>query len=258
MVFDSELYNYFLTNTVIKTESIFMTILLCIVPPLLFILNAARKAALTEIGMQLMEVSEPVSTGGEAYGFTIGMSVVLLAMVIGAVMFLPTNPIMLMLELGLGTAAWFFMAFNGSRLSRVGFARITQKLSFVLGEKNLISAGNLRMRKGRIVPLMVVLALTLSSTIAFTVQAESFQADLEKEIAYAVGADLRVSCTARPFSFNESLEQYPGVNRATPILNRIFAHRKLRRFKFQWRRSKFCLISACFYTKWNSSEFLSC
>ncbi len=218
MVFDWDLYEYFLSNTVIKTESIIMTILLCIIPPLLFILNSARKAATTEIGMQLMEVSEPVDTGSEAYGFTIGMSVVLLAMVVGAVIFLPTNPIMLFIELGLGTAAWFFMAFNGSRLSRVGFAKITQKMSFVLGEKNLISAGNLRMRRGRIVPLMVVLALTLSSTIAFTVQAQSFQADLQKEIEYAVGADLRVSCTSRPFSFNDSLEQYPGVNRATPIL----------------------------------------
>jgi ABC-type antimicrobial peptide transport system permease subunit len=219
MIFDWELYNYFLSNTVIKIDSIILTILLCIVPPLLFILNTARKAAMTEIGMQLMEVSEPISQGGEAYGFTIGMSVVLLAMVVGSVLFLPSNSIMLMLELGLGTAAWFFMAYNGSRLSRVGFATITRKMSFVLGEKNLISAGNLSMRKGRIVPLMVVLALTLSSTIAFTVQAESFQADLEKEVNYAIGADLRVSCTARPFSFNNTLEQYPGVNRATPVLS---------------------------------------
>jgi hypothetical protein len=60
--------------------------------------------------------------------------------------------------------------------------------------------------------------LTLSSTIAFTVQAESFQADLEKEVRYAIGADLRVSTTARPFSFNNTLEEYPGVNRAVPVL----------------------------------------
>ncbi|MFW9907974.1 MAG: FtsX-like permease family protein [Candidatus Thorarchaeota archaeon] len=218
MMFDWEMYNFFLANTVLKPESIVMSILLCIVPPLLFILNSARKAAMTEIGMQLMEVSEPISQGGEAYGFTIGASIVLLAMVVGSVLFLPSNPIMLLLELGLGTAAWFFMAYNGSRFSRVGFARITSKMSFVLGEKNLISAGNLRMRKGRIVPLMVVLALTMSSTIAFTVQADSFKADLDKEIRYAVGADLRVSTTPRPFSFNETIEEYPGVNRATPIL----------------------------------------
>ena len=218
MVFDWEVYNYYLMNTVLKFETLILTILLCIVPPLLFILNSARKAAHTEIGMQLVEVSEPVGTGGESYGFTIGASIVLLAMVIGAVMFIPSNPIMLMLELGLGTAAWFFMAYNGSRIVRVGFASITKKLSFVLGEKNLIASGNLRMRRGRIVPLMVVLALTLSSTIAFTVQADSFQVDLEKEIRYAIGSDLRVSCTARPFSFNNTIEEYPGVNRATPIL----------------------------------------
>ncbi|MFW9918885.1 MAG: FtsX-like permease family protein [Candidatus Thorarchaeota archaeon] len=218
MVFDFEMYQFFLNATVLKPETIFISTLLCIVPPLLFILGSARKAAMTEIGMQLMEVSEPLSEGSEAYGFTIGASVVLLAMVIGSVMFLPSNPMMLLLELGLGTAAWFFMAYNGSRISRVGFARVTRKLSFVLGEKNLIASGNLRMRKGRIVPLMVVLALTLSSTIAFTVQAESFQVDLQKELDYAIGSDLRVTCTARPFSFNDTLEEYPGVNRATPVM----------------------------------------
>lgn len=218
MVFDFELYQFFLTATVLKVETIVFAIMLCILPPLLFILGSARKAALTEIGMQLMEVAEPVTEGGEAYGFTIGASVVLLAMVIGSVIFLPSNPMMLLLELGLGTAAWFFMAYNGSRLTRVGFAKVTRRLSFVLGEKNLIASGNLRMRKGRIVPLMVVLALTLSSTIAFTVQAESFQVDLQKELDYAIGSDLRVTCTARPFSFNNTLEEYPGVNRATPVL----------------------------------------
>ncbi|MFW9968033.1 MAG: FtsX-like permease family protein [Candidatus Thorarchaeota archaeon] len=218
MVFDWEIYQFFLGSTVLKPETIILAILLCIVPPLLFILNSARKAAMTEIGMQLMEIAEPISQGGEAYGFTIGASIVLLAMVVGSVLFLPTNPIMLLLELGLGTAAWFFMAYNGSRFSRVGFAKITSRMSFVLGEKNLISAGNLRMRKGRIVPLMVVLALTMSSTIAFTVQADSFKADLDKEIRYAIGADLRVSTTPRPFSFNDTIEEYPGVNRATPVL----------------------------------------
>ncbi len=218
MAFDFELYQFFLNATVLKPETIFLSILLCIMPPLLFILGSARKAALTEIGMQLMEVAEPVSETHEAYGFTIGASVVLLAMVVGSVIFLPASPMMLLLELGLGTAAWFFMAYNGSRITRVGFARVTRKLSFVLGEKNIIASGNLRMRKGRIVPLMVVLALTLSSTIAFTVQAESFQADLTKELDYAIGSDMRVTCTPRPFSFNDTLEEFPGVNRATPAL----------------------------------------
>jgi hypothetical protein len=218
MSFDFEVYSFYLSSTVLRPETILNTVLICILPPLLFILNSARKAAHSEIGSYLMEVSEPIATEGEAHGFTIGASIALLVMVALSVLFLPTSPSMLLVELGLGTAAWFFLAYNGSRISRVGFSRITARLSFMLGEKNRISAGNLRMRKGRVVPLMVVLALTLSSTIAFTVQAESFQADLEKEVRYAVGADLRVSTTARPFSFNETLQEYPGVNRAVPVL----------------------------------------
>jgi ABC-type lipoprotein release transport system permease subunit len=219
MVFDWNLYQFYLAATVLKPQTVLLSIFLCILPPLLFILGTARKAANTEIGMQLMEVAEPVPTGGEAYGFTIGASVVLLAMVVGSVLFLPSNPMMLLLELGLGTAAWFFMAYNGSRITRVGFARFTSRLSFVLGEKNLIASGNLRMRRGRIVPLMVVLALTMSSTIAFTVQAQSFQTDLQREVQYSIGADMRVMSTPRPFSFNSTIEQYPGVNRATPVLS---------------------------------------
>jgi hypothetical protein len=218
MSFDFEVYSFYLSSTVLRPETILNTVLICILPPLLFILNSARKAAHSEIGSYLMEVSEPMGTEGEAHGFTIGASIALLVMVALSVLFLPTSPSMLLVELGLGTAAWFFLAYNGSRISRVGFSRITARLSFMLGEKNRISAGNLRMRKGRVVPLMVVLALTLSSTIAFTVQAESFQADLEKEVRYAIGADLRVSTTARPFSFNNTLEEYPGVNRAVPVL----------------------------------------
>ena len=218
MSFDFEVYSFYLYSTVLRPETILNTVLICILPPLLFILNSARKAAHSEIGSYLMEVSEPIETEGEAHGFTIGASIALLVMVALSVLFLPTSPSMLLVELGLGTAAWFFLAYNGSRITRVGFSKITARLSFMLGEKNHISAGNLRMRKGRVVPLMVILALTLSSTIAFTVQAESFQADLEKEVRYAIGADLRVSTTAKPFSFNKTLEEYPGVNRAVPVL----------------------------------------
>jgi putative ABC transport system permease protein len=139
-------------------------------------------------------------------------------MVLATVLFLPSDPAMLMIQLSLGTASWFFMAYNGSRITRVGFSKLSEKITFLLGEKNLISAGNLRMRKGRIVPLMIVLALTLSSAISFTVQAESFRVEVEREVSYAVGSDLRVECIPRPFEFNRTLEGYPGVERAMPVL----------------------------------------
>ena len=218
IVFDWESYMFYFFSTVLKPETIINSILICIVPPMLFILQSARKAAKTEIGSTLVEVSESVSTEGDAYRFTLGVSVALLGMVLISVIFLPAGPMMLFLQIGLGTAAWFFLAYNGSRISRIGFSKFSARLSFMLGEKNLIAAANLRMRKGRIVPLMVVLALTFSSTIAFAIQAHSFQSDLEKEVKYAIGADLRVDCTARELGFNDTLETYPGINRATPIL----------------------------------------
>ncbi|MHA1484558.1 MAG: FtsX-like permease family protein, partial [Candidatus Thorarchaeota archaeon] len=155
MLFDWELYAFYLQATVLKPETFATSILITILPPLLFILGSAKRAAGTEIGSHLIDVSEPLSTEPESIGFTVGISVVLLSIVLGAVLFLPNDPFLLLLELGLGTAAWFFLAYNGSRFSRRSFARIFEKASFLVGEKNLISASNLKMRKGRIVPLMV-------------------------------------------------------------------------------------------------------
>jgi len=218
MVFDWTIYQFYLSQTVIQPQTVIAAVGICILPPLLFILAYARRAAHTEIGSTLVDSTEMMESGGESYGFTIGASTALLALVLGAIFLLPNHPLVFMIELILGTAAWFFMAYNGSRITRVGFAKLSSKASFLLGEKNRVSAGNLRMRKGRIVPLMVVLSLTLSSTIAFSVQAESFRTDLEKEISYAVGADLRVSCRPRPFSFNDTLERYPGVKKAVPVM----------------------------------------
>jgi ABC-type antimicrobial peptide transport system permease subunit len=191
---------------------------LTVLPSLLFILYLARKSASTEISLTLAEVTEESTDQSEAHGFTIGASIFLLILVVVMMYILPRHPLLFLLELGLGTAAWFFIAYNGSRISRVGLAKVSKRLSFVLGQKNLISAGYLRMRKGRIIPLMVVLALTMSSTITFAVQSESLRVDLDREVSYALGSDLRIDCTIRELNFTQDLEAYDGLNNAIPVL----------------------------------------
>jgi ABC-type antimicrobial peptide transport system permease subunit len=218
MTFDWDVYLFYLSNTVVSFTTIIRAISLTVLPSLLFILYLARRAASTEISLTLAEVTEDSTEQSEAHGFTIGASIFLLALVVVMMYILPKHPILFLLELGLGTAAWFFIAYNGSRISRIGLAKVSKKLSFLLGQKNLISAGYLKMRKGRIIPLMVVLALTMSSTIAFAVQSESLRVDLNREVNYALGSDLRVDCTIREFNFSYDLEAYDGVNNAMPVL----------------------------------------
>ena len=183
MTFDWNTYFFYLSNTVISSNTVIRAIGLTVLPSLLFILYLARKSASTEISLTLAEVAEESTEQSEAHGFTIGASIFLLVLVVVMMFILPRHPMLFFLELGLGTAAWFFIAFNGSRISRVGLARVSKRLSFVLGQKNLISAGYLKMRKGRIIPLMVVLALTMSSTITFAVQSESLRVDLDREVS---------------------------------------------------------------------------
>ena len=218
MTFDWDTYFFYLSNTVISSSTVIRAIGLTVLPSLLFILYLARKSASTEISLTLAEVAEESTEQSEAHGFTIGASIFLLALVVVMMYILPRHPLLFFLELGLGTAAWFFIAFNGSRISRVGLARVSKRLSFVLGQKNLISAGYLKMRKGQIIPLMVVLALTMSSTITFAVQSESLRVDLDREVSYALGADLRIDCTIRNLNFSQDLEAYDGLTDAMPVL----------------------------------------
>ncbi len=218
MTFNWETYFFYLSNTVISSNTVIRAIGLTVLPSLLFILYLARKSASTEISLTLAEVAEESTDQSEAHGFTIGASIFLLALVVVMMYILPRHPLLFFLELGLGTAAWFFIAFNGSRISRVGLARVSKRLSFVLGQKNLISAGYLKMRKGRIIPLMVVLALTMSSTITFAVQSESLRVDLDREVSYALGSDLRIDCTIRNLNFSQDLEAYDGITDAMPVL----------------------------------------
>ncbi|MHA2158561.1 MAG: FtsX-like permease family protein [Candidatus Thorarchaeota archaeon] len=218
MSFDWSVYSYYLSQTVVSPSTLLRSIGLTVLPSMLFILYLGRKAASAEIGLTLMEFTENPTEQVESHGFTIGASVVLLLLVIVMMYLLPKNPVLFLFEITLGTAAWFFIAYNGSRISRVGLARISDRLSFVLGQKNRISAGYLRMRKGRIIPLMVVLALTMSSTIAFSVQSESLKVDLSREIDYALGADIRIDCSDRELDFNETLTSIDGIEHVTPVL----------------------------------------
>jgi len=219
MTFDWSVYYYYITSTVVTVGTILRAIALTVLPSMLFILYLARKAAQTEIGLTLMEVTADPTEQEESHGFTIGASIALLLIVIVLMNILPKGNAFFMMELALATAAWFFIAYNGSRISRVGLAGISKRLSFLFGQKNLISAGYLRMRKGRIIPLMVVLALTMSTTIAFAVQSESLRVDLNREVTYAVGADLRIACTDREFTFDETIAAIEGVEQITPVLS---------------------------------------
>jgi putative ABC transport system permease protein len=218
MSFDPDTYFFYLSKTVITPSTMLRAVSLTVLPSLLFISYQARKAAQTEIGLTLMEVTEDHMEEQEAHGFTIGFSVVLLIIVVVMIYIMPRNSMVFLMELAMATAAWFFISYNGSRISRVGLANISKRLSFLLGQKNLISAGYLKMRKGRIIPLMVVLTLTISSTITFAVQSESLRVDLNREITYAIGSDLRIDTTSRAFDFNETFAAIDGVTEVTPVL----------------------------------------
>jgi ABC-type antimicrobial peptide transport system permease subunit len=239
MIFDWSVYVFYISNTVLTWSTILRAIGLTVFPSMLFILYLAWKAAKTEIGLALVEATEDPNEQVESHGFTIGASTILLVIAIVMIFILPRLPIFFMMELAFGTAAWFFIAYNGSKVSRAGLAKVSRRMSFLLGQKNIISAGYLKMRKGRIIPLMVVLCLTMSITIAFAVQSESLRVDLNREIGYAVGADLRIDSSMRDFSFSNTLGNYSGIETVTPVLRTV-----------AWQSSEILTIEAIYPEKY--------
>ncbi|MHA2352446.1 MAG: ABC transporter permease, partial [Candidatus Thorarchaeota archaeon] len=104
MTFDWEIYLFYLSNTVISSNTVIRAIGLTVLPSLLFILYLARKSASTEISLTLAEVAEESTEQSEAHGFTIGASIFLLILVVVMMYILPRHPLLFLMELGLGTA----------------------------------------------------------------------------------------------------------------------------------------------------------
>ncbi|MFW9849767.1 MAG: FtsX-like permease family protein [Candidatus Thorarchaeota archaeon] len=116
------------------------------------------------------------------------------------------------------TILLYVSAFFGARFARQFLASITAKLSFILGEKSIYLARSLSKRRGRLIPLLVILTLILSSTTMMIVELEGFNRNLNLEMDYAIGADLRIEIENASLELQNSFRQVRGIIETMPVL----------------------------------------
>lgn len=216
-VFDATLFGRYLGNISIPLLSIVIAAAIAMYLPAAYLLHVARRIDVTEVGQPMMETAEEGAEMGGIRRYSIGLSLVLLFLVLLPSLLAPRGDIAIV-EILIATLLLFVASYLGSRTMRLVTARLSIETNFLLGEKALYLSQSLRKRKGQFIPLLVILTLTLTTTTMMLVQTASFEATMYSELGYAIGSDMRVECDPKPFSFNESLLQYPGVIDATPVV----------------------------------------
>ncbi|MFW9849432.1 MAG: FtsX-like permease family protein [Candidatus Thorarchaeota archaeon] len=214
---DTTLFSNYLLNTRISLFGILVSGIIAVYLPLTFMVQITRSIDVLEIGQidkaNIDEAVESSSLTRTSIIFLIALSVLILIPVI-------LNPVgfMAYAEILIVTVLLFVTSITGSRLMRRGVSFLASRGAFVLGERELYVTKSLKKRKGQFLPIFLLLTLTLSVTSMTLIQLASFQATLDNELGFAIGADLRIQCPGKPINYTEELKQYPGVVDSTPVI----------------------------------------
>jgi ABC-type antimicrobial peptide transport system permease subunit len=219
-IFDLGLFMTYLSNLTIPPLSLVIAAAISMYLPASYLLHVARRIDVTEVGQPITaEGPEGAETSG-IWRYAIGLGVVLTSLLVMPLLVDPSGTFAVA-EVLIATLFLFMASYLGSRTMRLVTARLSGETSFLLGEKSLYLSQSLRKRKGQFIPLLVILTLTLTTTTMMLIQTSSFEATIQNELRYSLGADMRIECDAKPVNFNDTLITYPGVLKATPVVETL-------------------------------------
>ncbi len=216
-VFDMAAFVRYLSNISIPLVSIVIAAVIAMYLPAAYLLHVAQRIDVSEVGQPMDTSADESAESGSIKRYGFGLGSVLTFLVLLPIIIEPTG-FAAVGEILVTTLILFIASYLGSRTMRLVTARVSGGTAFLLGEKALYLSQSLRKRKGQFMPLLVILTLTLTTTTMMLVQTESFKATLQSELAYAIGADMRIESDPKPFSFNETLLRFPGIVDAMPVV----------------------------------------
>ncbi|TXT57786.1 MAG: conserved membrane protein of unknown function [Candidatus Thorarchaeota archaeon] len=216
-MFDSAVFTRFLSSITINPVALIIAGAIAMYLPSAYLLHVARRIDVSEVGQPAAMNAEEGAEDASLWKYTVSLAIVLAALVIVPEIIAPVGGFAIM-EILVATLVLFLAAYLGSRAMRLVTAKVSSGTSFLLGEKSLYMSQSLRKRKGQFIPLLVILTLTLTTTTMMLIQVTTFESTLQNELEYSLGADIRIECSTKPFNFNETLLQYPGVIEATPVI----------------------------------------
>lgn len=215
--FSPQLYAKYLAKLSVPILSIVIAAVIAMYLPAAYLLHVARRVDVSEVGQPMAEAAEEGAETGSIWRYGIGLGAVLSILMAMPILLSPTG-FFAVGEILVATLLLFAASYLGSRTMRYVTARLSGSTNFLLGEKALYLSQSLRKRKGQFIPLLIILTLTLTTTTMMLIQTSSFEATMHNELQYSIGADMRIQCDPKPFSFNETLLQYPGVVDAMPVV----------------------------------------
>ncbi len=216
-VFNMGVFLDYITHLTMPSLGLIIAAVIALYLPATYLLHVARRIDVSEVGQPMDNQPDEVADTGNGWRYGIGLGLTLSALLLMPTLASPRGMVAI-LETLIATLLLFVASYFGSRAMRHFTARVSGGTNFLLGEKSLYLSQSLRKRKGQFIPLLVILTLTLTTTTMMLVQTSSFQATVDNELAYAIGADMRVECDPKPFDFNKTLKSYPGVIDATPVI----------------------------------------
>ncbi|MGY5854885.1 MAG: FtsX-like permease family protein, partial [Candidatus Thorarchaeota archaeon] len=215
--FDLVIYMQFFGKTQFTILSIIIAIAIAMYLPAAYLVHVARRIDVTEIGQPMTEEPEASAEDVSVWRYATGLGVALVVL-IGAPLLVDPTSTTALLEILIATIMLFAAAYLGSRFMQIVTARMSSGTTFLMGEKSLYLSKSLRRRRRQFIPLLVILTLTLTTTMMMVIQSSSFEATMEHEIDYAIGADMRIECDSRLLRFNETLLSYSGIQNVTPVV----------------------------------------
>ncbi|TFG05606.1 ABC transporter permease [Candidatus Thorarchaeota archaeon] len=217
-VFDSTLYTSFVQHLSIPPLGIIIGAAIALYLPAAYLLHVARRIDVSEVGQPsttLPEEESADSMSGWKYG--VGLGAVLAGLLVMPMIVSPRGAVAIG-QILVATLILFVAAYLGSRGMRLVTARLSRGTSFLLGEKSLYLSQSLRRRRSQFIPMLVILTLTLTTTSMMLIQSNSFEATIDNELGYAIGADVRVEGSDLPLNYTQDVLRVPGVYRATPVI----------------------------------------
>ncbi|MFW9977182.1 MAG: FtsX-like permease family protein [Candidatus Thorarchaeota archaeon] len=219
-VMDTDAFTEYLVNTKISLAGIFVGVLIAFYLPCAYLLQIARKIDVSEIGQQRSLENDDIVESTSFRTPSLALLLVMVGLFLMSVLVEPSGAFVYV-EILIVTVLLFAGAYFGSSVMRRITTMASSLLLLIIGEKQLYVRQSFRKRKGQFVPLFLILTLTMTVSAMSLIQLSSFNATLDNELRFSIGADLRIECWPKELEFNETLYKYPGVVCVAPVVETI-------------------------------------
>ena len=214
---DQQLYIKFIEFLTISPLTYVIAGAIAMFLPMTYLFHVARKIDILEVGQPTQNEPEPEAKEENLWKYGLALGSILSLLLIMPFVVIPIGNLAIT-EVLISTLILFIAAFLSSRVMLLVTSRFVKKSSALVGQKSLYMTQSLRRRKGQFIPLLVILTLTLTTTTMMIIQSSSFDLSVQAELEYSIGSDLRIECDEVPFSYNETILQFTGVNNVTPVV----------------------------------------